>query len=235
VADPETRGGHPGTRSSIRRAIPWNEIIGALETFVRDTGLSAVSEVARRRHDPFEVLISTMISLRTKDEVTAAASRRLLARAATPSLLAALPEQEIARLIYPAGFYNSKAKNLKAAAAILATRHDSRVPATMEELLALPGVGRKTANLVRNLGYGLEGICVDTHVHRICNRLGWVQTSTPEQTEAELEKILPRRYWIGINEILVRFGQRLCTPISPKCSLCPIAGHCPRLGVIRSR
>jgi endonuclease-3 len=105
----------------------------------------------------------------------------------------------------------------------------------MEQLLELPGVGRKTANLVRNLGYGLDGICVDTHVHRISNRLGWVQTKTPEQTESALEKVLPRRYWIPINELLVRFGQSLCTPVSPFCSRCPISAHCPRIGVERYR
>jgi len=153
-----------------------------------------------------------MISLRTKDEVTAAASARLLARAGSPPALAALSEAVIARLIYPAGFYRTKARHLRAAARLLVERHAGRVPETMEELLALPGVGRKTANLVRNLGFGLPGICVDTHVHRISNRLGWVHTGTPLETERALERVLPRRYWIPVNGYLVAFGQRTCTP-----------------------
>jgi len=191
--------------------------------------------VAERNSDPFHILVSTMISLRTKDEVTSAASKRLLTRAPDPKKLAKLSEAEIAKLIYPAGFYNTKAKNLKSTAKTLVSHYDGRVPESMEKLLELPGVGRKTANLVRNLGYGLDGICVDTHVHRIANRLGWVQTTTPEQTESALEKVLPQKYWIQINELLVRFGQTLCNPVSPICSRCPIHEHCPRIGVNRSR
>jgi endonuclease-3 len=195
-----------------------------------------VSQVAaRRRRQPFAVLVSTMISLRTKDEVTAAASARLLQRASTAEALASLPEGRIARLIYPAGFYRTKARHLKQAARLIAAQHGGRVPSSMEELLALPGVGRKTANLVRNLGFGLPGICVDTHVHRITNRLGWVRTRDPAQTERALEAVLPRRYWIPINGLLVAFGQRTCTPQSPWCSRCPIRKHCARIGVTRSR
>jgi endonuclease-3 len=176
-----------------------------------------------------------MISLRTKDEVTSAASARLLQRAPTVGKLAAMTEQRIARLIYPAGFYRTKARHLKQAALLIAARHGAAVPSAMEELLALPGVGRKTANLVRNLGFGLQGICVDTHVHRISNRLGWVHTRTPLETERALEAVLPRRYWIPINGLLVAFGQRTCTPQSPWCSRCPIRVHCRRVGVGRSR
>jgi endonuclease-3 len=176
-----------------------------------------------------------MISLRTKDEVTAVASARLLERAPTAGSLAALTERRIARLIYPAGFYRTKARHLKQAAQLIAARHGGRVPSSMEGLLALPGVGRKTANLVRNLGFGLPGICVDTHVHRITNRLGWVCTRTPLETERALEAVLPRRYWIPINGLLVAFGQRTCTPQSPWCSRCPIRSHCQRVGVTRSR
>jgi endonuclease-3 len=195
-----------------------------------------VSQVAaRRRRQPFAVLVSTMISLRTKDEVTAAASSRLLQRASTAEALASLPEGRIARLIYPAGFYRTKARHLKQAARLIAAQHGGRVPSSMEELLALPGVGRKAANLVRNLGFGLPGICVDTHVHRITNRLGWVRTRDPAQTERALEAVLPRRYWIPINGLLVAFGQRTCTPQSPWCSRCPIRKHCARIGVTRSR
>jgi len=181
------------------------------------------------------VLVSTMISLRTKDDVTDRASRRLLDRAPDPRSLAAMRETDIARLIFPAGFYRTKARHLRQAAALLVERHGGRVPESMEELLELPGVGRKTANLVRNLGYRLAGICVDTHVHRISNRLGWVRTATPAQTEQALEKVLPRRYWIEVNDLLVGFGQRGCTTVWPRCSACPISGLCPRLGGGRSR
>ncbi len=176
-----------------------------------------------------------MISLRTKDEATAAASARLLQRAPTAQALAAMAEGRIARLIYPAGFYRTKARHLKKTAQLLASRHGGTVPSSLEELLALPGVGRKTANLVRNLGFGLPGICVDTHVHRITNRLGWVRTRSPDETEQSLMALLPQRYWIPINGLLVAFGQRTCTPQSPWCSRCPIRVHCRRVDVTRSR
>jgi len=195
----------------------------------------SVSEVARRNSDPFRVLVATMISLRTKDDVTRAAADRLLAAAPTPSALAALPAPRIARLIYPAGFYRTKSRNLRDAARILVSERGGAVPRSMEELLALPGVGRKTANLVRNLGYGLPGICVDTHVHRISNRFGWVSTRTPEETERALMRVLPRRYWIVINELLVRYGQTVCTPLSPRCTACPVSAWCPQVGVGRTR
>ncbi|HUI71518.1 MAG TPA: endonuclease III [Spirochaetia bacterium] len=199
------------------------------------TGLPSVSEVAREDNDPFRVLVATMISLRTKDAVTRTASEKLLSLAATPAALAGLSEERIAKLIYPAGFYRTKARSLRAAARILVAEHRGTVPRTMEELLALPGVGRKTANLVLNLGYGVPGICVDTHVHRISNRTGWVKTKDPAGTEKALMEILPRRYWIRINEILVRFGQTICTPVSPRCSICPITSWCARVNVTRSR
>jgi endonuclease-3 len=215
--------------------VPWAAVFGALSRVLEGQSLPAVSEVAARRQDPFAVLVSTMISLRTKDEVTGAAAARLLERAASPRELASLGEAAIARLIYPAGFYRTKARHLRQAARLLEERHAGRVPESMEELLALPGVGRKTANLVRNLGFGLPGICVDTHVHRISNRLGWVRTRTPLETERALQAILPRRWWIPVNGLLVAFGQRTCTPQSPKCSACPICRHCARVGVNRSR
>jgi endonuclease-3 len=215
--------------------IPFQRIIGRLQEFLEESRPPAVSEVAERGRDPFHILVSTMISLRTKDTVTASSSARLLARAPTPEALAGLEAERIAELIYPAGFYNTKARNLKSMAEKLVSRHGGRVPEDMEQLLELPGVGRKTANLVRNLGYGLDGICVDTHVHRISNRLGWVRTTTPEQTETALEQVLPQEYWIPINDLLVRFGQTLCTPVSPFCSRCPIGADCPRIGVERSR
>ena len=219
--------------------MPWKAIFDSLGRALEGKPLPAVSEVAARRGprrgQPFAVLVSTMISLRTKDEVTAAASARLLERAASPRELGSLSQTAIARLIYPAGFYRTKARHLRQAARLLVQRHGGRVPQGMEDLLALPGVGRKTANLVRNLGFGLPGICVDTHVHRISNRLGWVRTRTPLETERALEAVLPRRWWIPINELLVAHGQRICTPQSPRCSLCPIRRHCRRVGVNRSR
>jgi len=215
---------------------PWDRIVRVMTAALESvTGLPSVSEVARKNSDPFRVLVATMISLRTKDAVTSVASERLLVRAATPSALAALPEAKIEKLIYPAGFYRTKARSLRRTARILVDEHGGKVPRTMEELLALPGVGRKTANLVLNLGYGLPGICVDTHVHRISNRTGWVKTRDPEGTEKALMEILPRKYWISINELLVRFGQAICTPVSPRCGICPITSGCARVGVMRSR
>ena len=236
------RGGSPTARGVP--AVPaqnspardhLEQIVATLQDHVQGSPLPSVSAVAERKSDPFHILVSTMISLRTKDEVTSGASERLLSRAPTAQALARLGRKQIAELIYPAGFYNTKAQNLKTVAEVLVSRYDGRVPESMEQLLQLPGVGRKTANLVRNLGYGLDGICVDTHVHRISNRLGWVQTKTPEQTESALEKLLPRKFWIPINELLVRFGQSVCAPVSPFCSRCPIGQNCPRIGVQRSR
>jgi endonuclease-3 len=181
-----------------------------------------------------------MISLRTKDDVTMAVSRRLFAAADTPEAVRALPEQRIAELIYPAGFYRTKAGHIKSVAAIITDDYDGRVPDTVDELTRFPGVGRKTANLVLNLGFGIPAICVDTHVHRIANRFGWVSTQTPDQTESALMEIVPRKHWIATNELLVAFGQNVCTPLSPRCSECPFfqpsAGpSCAQNGVERSR
>jgi len=164
-----------------------------------------------------------MISLRTKDEVTLAASRRLFALASTPDEIRKLPQAEIARLIFPAGFYRTKAAQIRQVAGLLVDRHGGEVPTTLAELTALPGVGPKTANLVLGLGFGTPAICVDTHVHRICNRVGWVETTTPEKTEAALQKVLPRAHWIELNGLFVAFGRQICTPQSPRCSRCPIS------------
>ncbi len=236
---PARRVGRPRASRPGKRRIGWarqiHAISGHLEAHHAGLPLPSVSEVARNDNDPFRVLIATMISLRTKDEVTARSAARLLAAAATPRALVDLPEARIARLIYPAGFFRVKARSLRATARIIVERHAGTVPSRMEELLALPGVGRKTANLVRNLGFGLPGICVDTHVHRVSNRMGWVSTRTPEQTEKALRERLPRRFWIPINELLVRFGQAVCTPLSPWCGECPVGRWCPRVGVVRSR
>ena len=219
---------------TVRPRIAWKWTLDRMAQSA-GTALPAVSELAAERHDPFRVLVSTIISLRTKDEVTGPASRRLLARAPAPVALATLPAAEIAELIYPAGFYRTKAGHLREVAAILEQEHGGAVPSSLAELLRLPGVGRKTANLVLGLGYGIPAICVDTHVHRICNRLGWVDTRAPDATESALASSLPRRYWIPINAIMVSFGQQVCMPISPRCSTCPVRARCPRRGVTRHR
>jgi endonuclease-3 len=191
--------------------------------------------MAQRRRDPFRVLVATLISLRTKDEVTREAAERLLARAPDPARLATLPVREIQRLIYPAGFYRTKARTLKEVARRLLRHWNGRVPAELEALLSLPGVGRKTANLVLVEGFGKPAVAVDTHVHRITNRLGVLATKHPDETEEVLRRILPRRRWVRINELLVSFGQRVCRPLSPHCSRCPVRAHCLRVGVTRHR
>lgn len=185
--------------------------------------------------DPFRLLIGTMISLRTKDEVTDGATRRLFERAPNPRAMLGLQREEIERLIFPAGFYRNKASNILEVSRRIATEHGGRVPDTFSELTRLPGVGPKTANLVLSMGFGIPAICVDTHVHRISNRLGWVDTRNPEETEQALRQILPRRLWIPLNGLLVRFGQKICVPVSPWCSRCPLRPDCARKGVKRSR
>jgi endonuclease-3 len=185
--------------------------------------------------DPFRILIGCVLSLRTKDEVSYPATDRLFERARSPRAMRRLAAADIERLIYPVGFYRRKAVQIRAICAQLLDRYDERVPGDLDELLTLPGVGRKTANLVVTLGFGKPGICVDTHVHRISNRLGWVETRTPDETEQALRAVLPRRHWIKINEILVRHGQQVCKPLSPVCSVCPVRADCARTGVSRSR
>jgi endonuclease-3 len=214
---------------------PWHEIVARLRVALDGTDDPSVSTVAAEYRDPFRILISTVISLRTKDQVTTEAGARLFSRASTPASVAALETEDIAGLIFPAGFYNTKARNIKDIARTIAVDFDGVVPRTREALLELPGVGRKTANLVLGLGFGVPAICVDTHVHRIPNRLGLIATKTPEHTEHALEASLPHEYWIEINGLLVGFGQRTCTPVSPWCSTCPLSDLCARVGVERSR
>ncbi len=185
--------------------------------------------------DPFRILIGCVLSLRTKDEVTYPATQRLFARAKTPREMLSLRAATIAKLVYPVGFYRRKSEQIREISRLLLERHGGEVPDTIDQLLELPGVGRKTANLVVTLGFGKPGICVDTHVHRISNRLGWVRTKHPHETEDALRALLPRRHWIPINEILVRHGQQVCKPLSPLCSTCPVAADCLRIGVTRHR
>ncbi len=187
------------------------------------------------KRDPYRILISCLLSLRTKDEVTFPATERLFSLADTPEEMIKLRERDIAKVIYPVGFYNIKAKRIIEISKTLIERFGSRVPDEIDTLLTLKGVGRKTANLVVSLGYGKPGLCVDTHVHRISNRLGIVRTKTPHQTEFALRRILPRRYWIPFNNVLVRHGQEVCRPISPICSHCIIKKSCRKVGVQRSR
>lgn len=194
----------------------------------------AVTQISLRQ-DPYQVLISTLLSLRTKDEVTLTASERLFCLAKTPQEMLKLKEREIARTIYPVGFYRTKAKRILEISKTLLEKYEGKVPNRLDELLQLKGVGRKTANLVLTLGFRKLGICVDTHVHRISNRLGLVKTKTAEKTEFALRKILPKKYWIPYNDLLVAFGQTLCRPVSPWCSRCPIEKDCEKVGVTTRR
>jgi endonuclease-3 len=184
------------------------------------------------QEDPFEVLISTMLSAQTRDPVTAAASERLFRVARTPRTMAKLPVSQIQKLIYPVSFYRVKARHVKETCRQIVERFGGRVPDRMEDLLTLPGVGRKTANLVLILSHASRNnICVDTHVHRISNRLGWVTTRTPDQTEQALYRAVPKKYWPKVNLYLVTWGQNVCKPVYPRCRACVISAACPRVGV----
>jgi endonuclease III len=191
--------------------------------------------VVAERHDPFRVLIACLLSLRTKDETTLPASNRLFALADTPPAMLRLTPKQIERVIFPVGFYRTKARVILGVCRDLLDRFGGRVPDEIDALLTLKGVGRKTANLVVTQGFNKPGICVDVHVHRISNRWGYVKTRNPEETEMALRQRLPRRYWIGYNDLLVAFGQNVCQPLSPKCTECPVSRGCPRLGVRHSR
>jgi len=208
-------------------------VMRALARAIDNLALPAVEKIAEEsQEDPFEVLISTMLSAQTRDAVTAAASARLFRAARTPRTMAKLTEKQIEKLIYPVSFYRHKATHVKETCRMLVERFRGRVPATMDELLMLPGVGRKTANLVLILSFkSLKNICVDTHVHRISNRLGWVRTRTPEETEQALYKGTRKRWWPFINLYLVTWGQNVCRPLYPRCGACVIREHCPQIGV----
>ncbi len=212
-----------------------HRIIRKLTSTGRTWNPTAVSAVAQESRDPFRILISCLISLRTKDEVTAEASARLFRLARTPRAMQDLSAAQIAQAIYPAGFYRTKARTIIEICRTLLEKHNGLVPDELDTLLTLKGVGRKTANLVLTIGYGKPGICVDTHVHRISNRLGIVATKTPEQTELALRQCLPSRYWIPYNHLLVTFGQNVCKPISPVCSTCPVQALCAHIGVGKHR
>ena len=196
--------------------------------------------VSQKKQDipdtPFVTLISCLLSLRTKDEVTAQASRRLLTHYHTPQKIVQLTEKQIEAMIYPVGFYKTKARRIKDISKTLLEKYQGNVPDTFDELLSLKGVGRKTANIVMVYGHKKHGyLPIDTHCHRIPNRLGWIKTKTPEDTEHALKKILPSEYWDDFNDLFVTFGQTICVPISPFCSRCPVEKYCKKVGVSTSR
>ena len=215
--------------------IRWEELIRLLRESAATAPVPSVTQVAESSPDPYRVLISTIISLRTKDEVTVAASQRLFQLADTPAAMIEQNSRKIAEAIFPAGFYRTKAATILTISRLLLEEHKGVVPRERAALLALPGVGIKTANLTLGLAYGIPLICVDTHVHRIPNRLGWIETRTPEESEVALMKILPQQYWIEINTLLVAFGKEICTPVSPWCGRCPLDPYCLRRGVERFR
>ena len=191
--------------------------------------------LAKGVRDPFKILIACVLSLRTRDHTTAEASARLFLLAGDPFVMANLSVKKIEKAIYPVGFYRTKAKQIRAISKKICQEFQGTVPDTIDDLMRLPGVGRKTANLVRTVGYKKLGICVDVHVHRICNRVGYVSTKHPDDTELILRQKLPKKYWIKLNGLLVTFGQNQCTPISPQCSSCLISPYCQRIGVLAFR
>ena len=211
------------------------KILNILEKEVKNYKVPIITLMSQRKQDPYQILIGTILSLRTKDEVTAQASQRLFAKAATPKEMLTLTEEQIEKLIYPVGFYKNKSKSIKQISNILLEKYNSKVPDDLDELLKFPGVGRKTANLVLIEGFNKPGVCVDVHNHRILNRFGFLKTKNPEETEFEIRKKLSQEYWKTLNFILVAFGQNTCVPVSPFCSRCPVNNFCEKKGVIKSR
>lgn len=212
-----------------------NQVVSILKKEIKQWKVPIVGVIANESHDPFLILISTVLSLRTKDKTTFEASSRLFSLATSPEEMIKLSVKKIEKAIYPVGFYKTKARSILHLSHDLIDRFKSKVPDTMDELLTLKGVGRKTANLVLTLGFDKYGICVDIHVHRISNRLGFIKTNNPEESESILRQILPRRHWKIYNDLLVTFGQNLCNPVSPHCSICKLSHLCERKGVTSSR
>jgi endonuclease-3 len=214
-----------------------DEIFSLLKKEMHQYGQPIVSRSKPAIPDtPFVTLISCLLSLRTKDEVTEQASQRLLTKYHTPQEIVQLTEQQIETMIYPVGFYKTKARRIKDISKTLLEKYNGKVPDDFNELLALKGVGRKTANIVMVYGHKKHGyLPIDTHCHRIPNRLGWIKTKTPEETEQALRKALPLKYWDDFNDMFVRFGQTICVPVSPFCSRCPLQKYCKKIGVLTSR
>jgi endonuclease III len=212
-----------------------DKVIKILRKEVKKYTIPIVTLIAQNEGNPFQVLISTILSLRTKDKTTAEAAKRIFKLSKDPLTMSKLTTKQIEKTIYPVGFYITKAKRIKEICKILLNKYNGKVPNNMEKLLELPGVGRKTANLVLTEGFNAEGLCVDTHVHRISNRFGLIKTKNPEETEFALRKILPKKYWIEYNMLLVTYGQNICRPISPWCSKCPISKYCKRINVDKHR
>lgn len=209
-------------------------VIRLIEKQVNGFTVPSVTQVSVRK-DPYQVLVSCILSLRTKDKTTIKASKRLFKVADNPKAMVKLSDRRIEKIIYPVGFYRNKSKVILGISRRILKDFSGRVPERGEDLLSLKGVGRKTANLVLGLGFNIPAICVDTHVHRISNRLGWVKTKNPEQTEVALMKIIPQKEWVDLNTTLVTFGQNICLPVSPFCSKCCVSKFCGRIGVNRSR
>ncbi len=212
-----------------------NQVVKILKQEVKHFEDPSVTLVGKRWGDPYLVLISCLLSLRTKDETTLPAAERLFALAKTPKKMLTLTAKQIEKVIYPVGFFHVKTKNILSISKSLVDDYKGAVPDTIDELLTLKGVGRKTANLVVTEGFGKFGICVDTHVHRISNRLGFVSTSKADETEYELRNRLPKRHWLAYNCLLVLWGQNICAPVSPKCSQCKVQPHCCQVGVMKHR
>lgn len=213
---------------------PIDDVLTTLRPFVDALHTPIVELVEAQTKDPFKILLATILSARTKDEVTAKAAQKLFTKVNAPSDINNLSVSQLEKLIYPVGFYKTKAKHLKQLPKVLQEEFNGVLPQTIEELVKLPGVGRKTANLVVAVAFKKPAICVDVHVHRITNRWGYVRTKTPYETEMRLRKKLPKKYWLDINWMLVSFGQAHCTPRNPKCSSCPIRKYCKRVGVKKS-
>ena len=217
------------------KPVDIERIITILKKHVVDFDVPVVDLINIQTKDPFKVLIATILSARTKDEVTAKVCERLFVKIKAPDDFKRLSQQQIEKLIYPVGFYKTKAKHLKLLPSVLEAEFGGVIPSTVDELVKLPGVGRKTANLVVAVAFSKPAICVDIHVHRINNRLGYVQTNTPLETEMTLRAKLPKKHWKTYNSVFVAFGQHLCRPVSPKCSICPITEHCNKVGVTTTR
>ena len=214
---------------------PFKEMIRILKKHLKDD-VPVVTRIAQQEQkDPFLILVGTLLSLRTRDELTEKVMERLVQKAKTPEELLRIPIGELQKLIYPVGFYRNKSRTLLNVSRIISDDYHGRVPDSIDELLTIKGIGRKTANLVVSEAYGKPGICVDTHVHRISNRIGAVTTKNPHQTEEALRKILPKEYWIIYNTLMVTFGKRICSPVSPYCTQCPIVKLCARKGVVKRR